>query len=941
MRPLKLTMSAFGPYGSTVEVPFYELGERGIYLITGDTGAGKTTIFDAICYALFGEMSDRARPVSEMRSDFAPPDLLTEVELEFRYADECYRIRRSPSQMRPKKRGEGITPHNAAAWLRLPSGKEIEGPASVDREIANILSMSAQQFRQIAMIAQGKFRELLISPSDDRRLIFRELFGTAPLENVQRELKNRQSALFKADAEAKTAIASTLQLAEFAGEGRCEAFNELREHAAVKGDDLLALLDAQEEEDKAEERGLDAELARLAGEAREVDQALKEEERRARLVEELEKTETQVRALEADLSRAQRTREEAEGFAPEIATLELRVHALEAALEGLEELEKARSELAALDAKSRALEDALGKARHGLERLLRADGLGGEEAIDASGFDELLGIARARVQALRARSTELEDALSQRAQAEGELKAFKERLEGVDAQRMELRTLEGRVRKAEAVRAKANEAYVEARTRAERALGASATLERRFLDEQAGVLAETLEPGEACPVCGSLEHPAPASRSAECPSEADVELARANAERAREEASLASKHAGEAAVLAKGAGDALEAFVETHGSKEALSQSADTLSEAIARTRREVEGLARQCEERRRLMASAQALERSIDEADAVKDGIDRRARELEAKTASVRAHARTLQENLPARSLEEAHAEMERARTTIRKLAHAREAAQRALDDASHALMQARAQQGSRRQALEEIPEADQTELAAKREALAKRQGEVSEARDVVHSRRGKDSGVARELSTWLETYGRLLGEHAVVDALANTANGNLSGVAKVTFETFVQQTYLDRVIAAANRRLEVIANGRYELTRRREAKNLRQQSGLELAVLDHRSGKERDVATLSGGESFEASLSLALGLSDVAQAHAGGIRLDTLFIDEGFGSLDSEALQHAIRMLTSLTPEDKLVGIISHVDALRESIDTRIVVSSGREGSSLSVEV
>ncbi len=941
MRPITLTMSAFGPYGSVVEVPFHELGERGIYLITGDTGAGKTTIFDAISYALFGETSDPSRSAAQMRSDFAPIDVFTEVELEFDYAGERYAIRRSPAQERPKKRGTGTMHEDPLAWLKLPDGKEIEGVTAVNEAVARILKMNARQFRQIVMIAQGKFRELLTTSSENRRAIFRELFGTEPYERVQRELKNRQMRLARADAEAKTAISSTLQLVELTGEERCVDYAELRQHAAVKGDALLELLAAQEADDEAAREALDAELAERTKALGEVDQALKEAARRAHVASELSSAKRQARRLEEELARATRARDEAEGFASEALELGLRVRTLEASLESLADLEQARGRLSEFEAQGRALGEELEAVRSDLARELGGSALASEGAGRPSTLDGALSVAREEAGALRSRASELEGALAAHAQAEAELGALVEERDRAIGWQRELGELEARQCAAQAAHTRAVSSYGHARDRADAARATFHALERRFLDEQAGILAGELKPGEPCPVCGSLEHPAPAERSAECPSEAEVDAAHEASEREAQKAASASKEAGEAAALAAAAREACEHFIERHGSADALAQSLETLDRAMTAKEGQIGHLAAQCSARERAIAHATRLEELIQRASRAKEDIDQRAQELARARERARARVETLEKGLPAKDLSEANAAIAAAKRRLGEIEDLRAKAKEAFSAASTELGSARARVEAQGQVLAEIPERDVAELEAKRGELSGAQRALALRRDAVKARLATNARATVEFKGWLRRYRKLLDEHAIVDALSNTANGSLSGVARVTFETFVQQAYLDRVVAAANRRLAMIANGRYELMRRPEARNLRQQSGLELSVLDHRTGKERDVATLSGGESFEASLSLALGLSDVVQAHSGGIHLDTLFIDEGFGSLDSEALQNAIRMLTSLTPEDKLVGIISHVDALRESIDTRIVVSSGREGSTLTVEV
>ncbi len=1081
MRPIHLTMCAFGPYAGTTEIDFSKLGRNGVYLVTGDTGAGKTTIFDAISFALFGKASGDDRDPKMLRSDFAAPTLEASVELEFEYRDRVYVVSRRPAQEREKLTGDGMTKVGAEASLTMPDGSVITGPSNVDRAVDNILGITRDQFARIVMIAQGDFRKLLSAKTEERRDIFRRIFGTERYQAFQESLAARKRAL---DSEHK-ALVEELKLhakAVHIDEGTDEA-DEL--HRRIEADTLQAewlrtTLQEATQRDAALLDESDLRLAKAEEESRAVERAEKERERAQKLQSDIGLERSKKQALESALEEARRALDAASESLGRREALANKVAVEQNALESYDELEAARAQAAEAETLMRSADARLSElaaseaaaaqkreqASGTIAELANADEAYAQASIvrneaearfdtadryrnawnEAAALGRSARDAQAKAEQEEGTSREAEerrcaeeqaikdgDALcaalaaapEQAARHEAEAKRLSERIERIEGSRANERDA---ARASIAAQAKAREAvasYETLKERSDRAQRAWSSANAAYLDDQAGVLAATLAPGSPCPVCGSTEHPRPAEAAAGAPSKDEVERLRRAWDAAAEKTAAASAEAAAARGAAEERERAHRAIVEEHGSAESLKAQAEDASANLHDTER---SLAEARENARRLEEARKGVERARMRKEAAEKAARAalsRAADARAEAARLDAAAKTARESIPYESKDlladayraakgavaAADEHVQTAERNRNRLAEARKLereAVKAADAARARVLEAERERASAHAGLERargeadylakrVKHADKTEAIASietlrgrikaiddaheraRAAVEKHEGDLAaakgrietlersladipkhdtEALEVRAAHANARLAAERETNAGLrarkEANGRELKQveriaervgafderYGEIAALAETANGQIAGKDKVAFETYVQSMYFERMIESANRRLRAMTDGRYELVRRSVATNKSAQSGLDLKVRDNYTGKERDSGSLSGGESFKASLALALGLSDIAQSNAGGIKLDTMFIDEGFGSLDRQSLQLAIKTLTELSGGDKLIGIISHVDDLKDAIDRKIVVSKGRNGSTLRVE-
>lgn len=1091
MRPLKLTISAFGPYAGEMALDLEKLGERGLYLITGDTGAGKTTIFDAITYALYGEPSGGSREVSMFRSKYAAPEAPTWVELTFGYGGKTYTVRRNPEYERPAKRGGGAAVQRAEAELHLPDGRVVTRTKEVTAEITRIIGLDREQFAQIAMIAQGDFLRLLLADTRSRQEIFREIFQTGYYMKFQREVNDAALEL-KRDCDAARA-----SVRQYIGGVACGEDNFLRPRLESAWEDKLPLAETVElidtllAQDARAEEGLQAELDRLDGEINGANALLgwanELEKTQRKLAEAEEKRGAQQESVHA----AQKALEGERAKAPRRDELARGLAALEAELPRYGELSEKQENLAALEARTAALRErlaaqersreeqagqlnawkreaeSLAQAPADRERLLGAQA---QAMLRQAALNTLSGDLRewqGYGKELREGQEALEKLQARQGELSGEWKECNERLqagrktlsasEGLAADKEKLLRRQEKAREkgkaldeltallescgaARRALAAAQAAYQTAQSEADEAEEVYRRKNRAFLDEQAGILARNLVEGQPCPVCGSVHHPAPALLSSHAPTEAELNAAKDDMEAAQKAAGDASLVAGERKTaldererqlltqmaahvdapsldsaetrLAACRGSAAEELSAVHAEllaveaqlthREALGRElqvrearvnelADQLSglqSGIAQRSAEQSGLRGRMEQlevklRRQLdeHLAGCPLENAPDcldkELQAVRDGLAGLDKALEGIHAKLERKQKLTalipQGELQLKGLEEEisksradlagaasrKAEMEKQIMELRtglccadaNAVRARQnALQAELTELTNALQNAEEACRGRetelagtvaaidelKRLLEQSEPVDAAALNEKIAALTAQKTEISEIRQAVHTRRSANETALANIRERSADASALEARYAWLKTLSDTANGKLANKEKIALETYIQMTFFDRILRRANIRLMVMSSGQYELKRRREAGDNRSQSGLELDVVDHYNGSERSVKSLSGGESFKASLSLALGLSDEIQSAAGGVRLDTMFVDEGFGSLDEESLRQAVRALSGLTEGNRLVGIISHVSELKEKIDKQIVVTKDRAGGS-----
>ena len=950
MRPLRLTMSAFGPYAGKTELSLEQLGSRGLYLITGDTGAGKTTIFDAISFALFGEASGDSRAADMLRSKYADAGTPTQVELVFAYAGKTYTVRRSPEYERPAKRGDKLVTQKAEAELTLPDGRVITRLKDVDARVQAILGVTRKQFSQIAMIAQGEFRRLLQANTKERMEIFRSIFKTEVYAALQQRLKTEAS-------QARDDCAALRQsVQQYVSGIQCEAEHPLASRVAqaregqLPAEEILSLLEQLLAQDEQAAVVLAESLNQTEQQLDAVGQKLLDAAARA-------ERESQKKAVQENLEQAeqrqqavQSTAQEARVLLPQAEEAKRQRVILEQQLPRYAELEQKQADLRKASRTIQSCEKDLSEKKERLAVLT-------EEVTDLQ--EEAAGLSDVSVDLAEAKHRE-----EQQEQKKTALQNLQRQLEDYG------KLLDRLTR--------AQESYVAARETAEQRQAEYVHKNRAFLDAQAGILARNLTEGQPCPVCGSLHHPVLAEASAEAPDQAAVELAKQAADQASQETSEKSAAAAalrgqqesqEAALVealrvqfAKAGEEELQTIDPRKQERSNVCGDQNTeefvfglsTSQDVFQQRERVANLLKNVDEHLRILSdqlktleTKQQRRRSLDKTIPEKlekqkqttDELQALEKTLAGETArrdALQTQIRQLTEQLPFEDRKTVEEHIQKLVQKAQEVEKQNEAARQALEDVQKQIEGLQGQKKTLEEQLLALPVCDVEALQAEQEAAQQKRSQLTEKQRQLAVYQNNHRSVRDNFSKQSQALTAAEHRYQWVKALYETASGTISGKEKITLETYIQTTYFDRILNRANVRLMVMSDGQYELKRRELPGNRKSQSGLDLDVIDHYNGSERSADTLSGGEAFLASLALALGLSDEVQASAGGIRMDTLFVDEGFGSLSENALELAMKALTGLSEGNRLVGIISHVSELKERIDRQIVVTKDRTGGS-----
>ena len=928
MRPLRLTLSAFGPYAAQTTLDLEKLGKGGLYLITGDTGAGKTTIFDAITYALYDHSSSGIREGSMLRCKYADDKTPTFVELEFEVHGVRYMVRRNPEYQRPKARGEGMTTEKADATLTYPDTRPpVTKAKDVTAAVQEIIGLDYNQFSQIVLIAQGQFTKLLNASTEERSRIFRKLFRTQRYAQLQERLQAEAAALNQQRTAQNAKLDSLLGGLQFIPEDPdAEALRVLC--AQTVPETALTLLDALTARQAAALEEAGTALQTTEAQLDKVQQQLGAAAQAQRLAQQLTARQAELAAARPALDAARAEADRHAGDAAQLDALTAQVTQAQSALAAYDALDAlCRQQTEARDAARLA-------AAQAQKRRTQLDSL---NAALAAAESQLAALADAdtRLLALQNHSTQL----CQRGEA---LAKLEQRLAECQHQ---------------AKRAhKAQESYRAAAAAQDEAHARRDALERAFLDAQAGLLAESLTEGAPCPVCGSTHHPARALLPHTAPTQAQVEAARqaaAAADRQAQNASAAAQSAlaaaNEAKISLRRDAETLlpERFTAPEGTVPlTFALMTNVLAEETAALQTAQAGCAAQCRQAEADCRRKAQLEADRQAKTRQRPALEQAAAEADRSAAAQNASADALEGQIAERRAALPYPRRADAQAALDKLEADRSALRTGMDTAQRRLKQAEQTVAAAEAAVDALTAqqtAAQKELPARSaEELTAQQTALTAARETLRSREKQLSAqllpnrkTAAQYRAAAEARQTLESRWQWVSALAATAGGTLTSKQKIKLEAYIQMNYLDRILRYANTRLMQMTAGQYELERI-GAENQRSQSGLDLGVIDHYNGTRRSVKTLSGGESFKASLALALGLSDEVQSSAGGIRLDTLFLDEGFGSLDEESLELAIRVLSGLTEGDRLVGIISHVGALKDRIDRQVVVHKARTGGS-----
>lgn len=1016
MKPIKLSIQAFGPFAGKEEIDFTRLGDNPLFLINGPTGAGKSSILDAICFALYGQTTGAERDPSEMRCDHADLDVLTEVTLEFELGKKRYLIRRVPAQERAKSRGEGTTNQLPEAQLKELDGSA-EGRLIVSKsvsdasdEVKQLIGLGVHQFRQVMVLPQGKFRELLMADSKDRETIFSQLFETHIYKKIENRLREKAVDISQAVKAHESEVKGILQSADVSSE---PLLDDDLAHVQVEVKDSRSKKDSAEQSLKQSQKAKDAAEALIkrfqALDSNEL--ALREKEQEADVFS--SKTSKLELANQAQsiyhLYAAQKS---------ELQKLEAirrqHVQASEQLTLAEEQKERAKTEWAAANEAAAGL-DGLKSKREALLRHEAANAELSKARAQLKGAQERALASEKEFLAEKKRFTDLGTELHEK---EGRSTTLTEELEALTSVQLEFNSLEQKLKDSNARDSLAGE-IAKLRTKLEESQkgidSKRAVLEKsqektlrtemRWHSGQAVILAQELKDDQPCPVCGSIEHPAPAESSNDesLVTKEEVEAARADENDARKALEVCGSEFFELESRLK------VTLSKEQAVKESLGDYADRASEVIESEKVQASNKLKSLKEKRETLGKLNArvqqikeLRAEINEAMSLKETARDKDRE---ESINAQSRATQIEEQVPedlrepnalanelkiinleidrvSREFKRADDALKKKQTDFDQALSNEKALNRQLNDQSSAndealsawrvaLASSRFEHDERfldsvldekeqaqlkddidryrteidslkaviEQLKKELSGQAMPELRKLEEDLAQKADSFKELDDAWRAKEARENQLKKlkqKLQETHESNAKLTEQYAVIGTLSEVANGSSGD--KVSLQRFVLSVLLDDVLIQASRRLHLMSKGRYQLVRKEDRAKGNKASGLELEVADGNTGSSRSVATLSGGESFMAALSLALGLSDVVQSYSGGIRLDTLFIDEGFGSLDMESLDAAIKVLIDLQSSGRMIGIISHVSELKEQMGLRIDVKTGKAGSSIS---
>ena len=1037
MKPTNLIISAFGPYANEVEIDFSQLGGKGLFLITGNTGAGKTTIFDAICFALYGKSSGSNRTGDMMRSQFASSSIPTFVKLNFTHANKEYTITRNPEYPRPKKRGTGTTIQPADASIELPTGKVITGMNEVSDYVKTILGLDCNQFKQIAMIAQGDFLKLLLAGSDERGDIFRKIFNTSIYQNMQDKLKQLTNQ--KKEERKLTLYSLEKSIDDIVpDENSEEEWNTLKESYEYKSSEIIEFLTNLITAQQAKLISLEQEKAKLQQEQLQAQKKLEIAENNNRQLDEYKKAQNELNALLSlkDSKKAQAERTEfakllQKKLVPEFTEydklkaeyeqasneLKIKVTSTKICKQQHTTAQQAVEQAKLQEPKKEYCKEQAVKLSEQKESYDKLDTLNNEITLLSSNVEKLKNNLNSLNKVKEECTVKVKKTLEyieQNTNASALCEQVKAEITANQKRKEDLQ----RLSKFFDDKNKNRKKWCEYKQKLEKQDKLCTTTadkyekaESNFYMAQAGMLAQKLEDGKRCPVCGSIVHPFPAKQEPDVLSKSELDDLKSKLENYREERSTLSSSIelldSEFNIINKNIEDYCEQLnieivdlpdlpkmllqcnnteVQLNTRKTQLENILTLLEKAKQQQKTAEENLSTVTTKLQLAEVEKSRLEASLSEKSkqysqlkaqlqysskaelltkvkSLKDEADKIEKEIELSKLNLENIAKKLSAlegeciqltNKSKQSLQKAKLQADNIKKVMSELGLTgrEDYEQRKMSDKEIAeneknlesykqnLTKAESRTAVYEKSLEGIEYTDITKLKADCNAVTTLCKKQEESYIAYHTQLKNNQKNTSSIQQSYQILERQSEEYAMLKNLSDTANGSLIGKEKIAFEQYIQGAYFQQIIAQANVRLSKMSAQRYELVHRTKSTNGK-KAGLELDVLDHYTNSVRSVKSLSGGESFKASLAMALGLSDVIQQQSGGIQIDAMFVDEGFGSLDDESLNTAIAVLNQLTDGNRLVGIISHVNELKSSIDSKIIVKSSPAGSSVTVVV
>ncbi|MBE6046901.1 MAG: hypothetical protein E7213_00575 [Clostridium sp.] len=1032
MRPKKLVMSAFGPYAKEEVIDFSLLNGKNIFLITGTTGAGKTTIFDAISYALFGEASGSSRENESLRSDFADINRLTYVELDFELKGETYHIRRVPQQMKPKVKGEGFTHQGSEAELILPDGKVRTGTSNVTNKINELLGITKEQFKQIVMLPQGEFKKLLLADSKEREVIFRKIFGTYNYEKIQLLLNDKAKKIYKDLEKSKDSILVNLK-------------NIKSENINIDDKDIdlsgtVAKIEEEIDIKKKDNAEIEQKLTIIRKNIEKFqtekiqgitsNSLLQEKVKVQALLEDYKKQEINIKVkednlvklnkakeivfIEDEISRVIRNRQIKEKLSLEISN---NIQVIQ------NELEKAKVYLLSEEGKEEEknknieLRNSLNEKKPKIIEFDNKKSNVSKLTTKIKGVKESLENEQKNLQILKEDKVKNEENIKNISELEKQKILIDK--EAQDKQKLiqEIRNLYKAIQKLKCNNEEYKKLNVDFKNKDYIYKINKADYENKqelYMKEQAGILASVLKDGQACPVCGSTNHPLPAVRINEVPTEEELNISKEKYEKCQKEyneilvkmASLKSsidslksdviekkmenlseyfesiiyndETEDKVILLGKKLRDEIEQLNSKLSimnveivKKESLNEECEAIKnkiknsetkitelneiytndfaslksdeEKIKSLEREIpEGISSIADLDDRILVLQEKIDLHDKRVKAARDKVnelnDKKASEIskfeEGKKILKEISIDIKEKNdLFNRMISESKFENLDEYNEVKKNIVYIDKIQNEISQFKEKLKSLSDRYIELKTKTEKLEFVDIKEIEDKISNEKKIEEDISQKAKQLYSIIDNNVNTLKEIKKISDKVKEKESAYRIIGELANLANGKKSPY--ISFERFVLASYFQEIIDAANIRLSKMTGERFILKRKEDKSKGTSQQGLELEVYDNYTGKCRHVKTLSGGESFKAALSLALGLSDVVQANAGGISLDTIFIDEGFGTLDSESLDNAISSLIALQKGGRLVGIISHVPELKERIEAKLEIKSSLEGS------
>ena len=856
MRLKKLTIQAFGPFKDKTVIDFEDKKiDKGLLLITGDTGAGKTTIFDAICYALYGQTSGETRTANSLRSDWASPDMDTFVDLEFYYKNKLYEIRRSPEYSRRKKNGDGETKQAPSAEINL-DGRIVTKVTDVTKEIEKLIGLDYKQFRQVAMLSQGEFTKFLLASSEEKTTIFRKIFGTEFYDLLQSKLKSnrliKEEEIKRIKDKIDTEKKNLEPIIDVFGLSNDETISTLKNR--IKEDNDTVLLTKKKRDNKNEERTkLSTELSNLN-----------------RLNKDIITYQNAKEKLNKLLLSNSNINAEKEKYDYNVKV----ANAITNLLDGLNK-------------DSKSLEDKKNKEvqnKKDLETKQKEYKEKEEQFKKLDNYSKDLDILNKNINDLLNKNKDYDNYLNKITELTNSEKEYKVLCDDYDKQ---------------------NTLYE--------------CMKRKYYLNISVEIAESLVDGKECPVCGSKEHPKKAIAT-ECEyTKKDLELAE------KQLKNIDSLRKTKEATI-----DQVRKIIKEYNIPENLDVSSEKNknTDLLNKKNKEKENLdyefKKLSREKQQLSSDIKSFEDNIKIFADDKKLLEKNIKDYNIKLENAYIENNTNYEDYVSKKLDRfALAELKSKIETF-------DNTKKDLDSTIKLL-----EQDVKDKKVVDVSEKEK-QLATINEEFKNLDSMYTNLNATLEKLKASTSNIEK----YLEENKKIQSEYNVIKVLSDTANGSLTGKQRITFENYVQSYFMQSVLIEANKRLIKMTDSRYELKRKEMETKLNIKTGLDFSIFDSYTGKERDVASLSGGEKFKASLALALGLSDAISNNHGGIKIDSLFIDEGFGSLDSESLNQALNILIDLSGNNKLVGVISHVSELMSRIDNKIIVKKNNDGSNIFIE-